>query len=131
MNGTISALLLAASLLGGEADIAPTTKNCTAAYREMTDRVEILSGNFELSFRTLAIGCNEELEKAWPPEHDRVEKEFSLELQDVHPIQAAIMIRDLPPELRSRLIERLNSIINRPVVTDLFFFDIKVAEFGL
>jgi hypothetical protein len=39
-----------------------------------------------------------------------------------------ILIRDRSPELRERLVERLNDLFEKSVVYDVFLFDAKAAE---
>jgi len=132
MSKVILAIFLTISSPFGElgSESSPE-KTCNPSYRELEEEIKIRLGNFELSFVALAIGCNEELEKAWPPDHDLIEREFAIELRDTYPVQAAVMIRDQPPELRERLVRRLNGILKKSVVTDVYFYNIKLAEFGL
>jgi len=131
MSRMILPFLVALIFLGcADGKSATADKSCTPSYREMDDVIRIHVGNFELSFRLLAIGCDEDLEVAWPPKRDLLERELALELQDTHPIQTALTIRDRP-DLRKRLASRINSVIDTPAVTDVFPFEVKVAEFGL
>jgi len=128
-NLTFVATLVAVLLLGGTDPKPRSTQSCTPSYRESDGLVKVPIDAFsELSFRILAIGCNEDFERAWPPEKGLVEKEFSLELQEPHPVQIALMIRDRSPELRARLAKRLNNVLKEPVVYDVFLFDATAAE---
>jgi hypothetical protein len=115
--------------LGGAANSSEPIDNCTPAYFELKELIAIQIGASELNFRLLAIGCQEKLAAAWPPDQASLEREFRLELQGSHPVQTAMMIRDGSPDLRARLVARLNSLIEAPAVTDIFLFDIKVAEY--
>jgi hypothetical protein len=77
----------------------------------------------------LAIGCREKLQGVWPPSIDVLKREFLPELQEPHPVQTLMLIRDRSPELRERLVERLNAVFEQRIVYDVFLFDAKAAEY--
>jgi len=129
MKKITSTLVLATFFLfGGPADKSTSTKSCTPSYRDVENEIRVRFGDFELSFRVLAIGCNEELEKTWPLEHNLVEREFRLGLQNDFPIQATATIRNQSPRLRERLTKRINRLIGLPAVTDVYFYDVKLES---
>lgn len=123
------AVLGCALLLGATSKKLAPTDNCTPAYFEFKGPIVVSVGASELSFRLLAIGCHENLEGVWPPSKVALEREFLPELQEPHPVQILLMIRDRSPELRERLVERLNNVLKEPVVYDVFLFDAKAAEY--
>lgn len=116
-----------ASVAGTAPRSSPT--ECTPAYFELERRVAVDVGASELSFRLLAVGCREELGEVWPPAHELVEQQLQPELQEPHPVQILMMIRDRSTDLRVRLTARLNEgVFNSPVVYDLFLFEARAAE---
>lgn len=102
--------------------------SCTPAFVELTEPVEVPSGECTISFRLLAVGCAEDLEGAWPPTLDRLEQEFGRELQEPDPQQTLLMIRNRSPELRARLTRRLNDVLNDGRASDVFLFDARCSE---
>lgn len=129
MRGFVFASVLGSTLLlgGASKEIAPEG-TCTPAYFEFKEPVRVSVGVSELSFRLLAIGCRENLEDVWPPSMEAVEREFRPELQEPHPVQTLLMIRDRSPRLRERLVGGLNRAIKQHAVHDVFLFDAKAAE---
>ena len=101
---------------------------CTPTYFELQEPLSFPVGASELSFRLLVIGCHENLVDVWPPSKQDLERELLSALQEPHPVQILILIRDRSPELRERLVERLNDLFEKSVVYDVFLFDAKAAE---
>jgi len=125
-------LLIAAALglvCGGAAGASTGSKaGCTPAYVVLDAPVKILTGASELSFELLAVGCKEALASAWPPKMDKLVKELTAELQEPHPVLILFWIRDGSPDLRKRVTCRLNRVLGKPVVQDVFLFEAKAAE---
>ena len=121
-------VLASASLLGvGSVEAAPAVV-CTPTYFELEEPVAVAVGVSELSFRLLAIGCREELEGVWPPAAESLDREFQAALSEPHPVQILMLIRERSPELRKKLVARLNAIFERRLVHDVFLYDGRVAE---
>lgn len=129
-NSPLMATLLSVLLLGGPGREPRTTTTCTPSFRETDGLVKVPIDTFsELSFRMLVIGCEEDLNRVWPIDKGLVEKQFSLELQEPHPVQTALMISKRSPELRARLTRRLNEVLKESVIYDVFLWDATAAEF--
>lgn len=128
MNRAVSlAVALVFFFQAGEAsDLAPV--HCRPALATLDDPVKLDLGASELSFRLVAVGCDNDLKAAWPPDMAGLEKGLEVDLQEPHPVQILLMIRDRSPELRQRLTHRLNAVLKRPVISDVFLYDAKVAE---
>jgi hypothetical protein len=102
--------------------------SCTPAFFELQEPIEIPAGAWTISFRLLAVGCAEDLGRVWPPSLDRIEQAFIPELQEPHPIQTLLMIRDHSPEMRARLTKKLNEVLKDARANDVFLFDAKGSE---
>lgn len=129
MPGAMSgAILVAALLLGGASESEGPTSVCTPAFFELEEPVEVRTSAWTISFRLLAVGCEEDLARAWPPPLDRLEKAFTPELEGPHPVQTLMMIRDRAPDLRARLTKRLNEVLEGGRAHDVFLFGAKGSE---
>lgn len=102
--------------------------SCTPAFFELKEPLEVPAATGTVSFRLLAVGCAEDLGRAWPPPLDRLEQAFASELQEPHPAQTLLMMRDRSPELRARLTKRLNEVLNNARASDVFLFDAESSE---
>jgi hypothetical protein len=109
-------------------DALGPSASCTPTFFELDRAVEVRTGAWTISFRLLAVGCEEDLGRAWPPPLDRLEQAFTPELQGPHPVQTLMMIRDRSPELRARLTKRLNDVLEGGRAHDVFLFGAKGSE---
>jgi len=113
----------------GSASARPDSRaSCRPTYVVLAEPVKIRTGASELSFNLLAVGCEELLARAWPPKIQDLEREFTLELKEPHPVQILFLIRERSPDLRQRLTRRLNHVLGKPVVSDVFLYGAKAAE---
>jgi hypothetical protein len=101
---------------------------CTPTYAVFNEEVDISVGSWNVSFHLLAVGCKESLLQRWPPKQEELLRELALELQSPHPVQILGLIRDHSPELRRRLVKKINKVLGTPVVKDVFLFDAKASE---
>lgn len=101
---------------------------CTPTYAMLEEEVDISVGNWNISFHLLGVGCKEILFHRWPPRREELQRQLALELQSPHPVQILGMIRDHSPDLRRRLVKRINKVLGASVVSDVFLFDAKAAE---
>lgn len=81
-----------------------------------------------MSFRLLAVGCEEKLHKVWPPNRELLEQELATELKGTHPVRILFTIDERSPDLRKRVAKSVNKITATPVVEDVFLYDAKAAE---
>jgi hypothetical protein len=129
MLGALSGAILAgALLLGGAVESQRSATPCTPAFFELKEPVEVRTGGGTISFRLLAVGCAEDLGRAWPPSLDRLEEAFTPELREPHPVQTLMLIREKSPELRARLTKRLNEVLKGAHAYDVFLFAAQGSE---
>jgi hypothetical protein len=129
MRHLLFAIVLSGAVLLGSAGKKPApADSCTPAYFELQEPLVLSVGASELTFRLLVIGCHETLVDVWPPSKEALERGFLPELSEPHPVQILMMIRDRSPELRARLVDKLNEFFEKNVVYDVFLFDAKAAE---
>ena len=102
--------------------------SCVPAYAVLDDALDIPVGTWELRFRLLVVGCDQGLRENWPPKLDQLKRELAIELQEPHPVQTLLLIRERSPQLRQRLVKRINKLLASHVVEDVFLFDAKAAE---
>lgn len=101
---------------------------CTPGYVLLDDPVRLTIGSSELTFSILAVGCEESLSKAWPLDVKELEKKLSIELREPHPVQTLLLIHDRSLDLRRRVTRRVNEVLGKSVVEDVFLFEAKVLE---
>jgi hypothetical protein len=123
------AFLLATATQGRPATSGGSRQDiCRPTYMVLERPVEINVGASELRFSLLAVGCEKELAPAWPPELEKLQREFAAELSEPHPVQTLLLIRERAPDLRRRLTRRLNSVLGMPVAYDVFLYDARASE---
>lgn len=129
MNRTfLIAALLGLYWAAGAGASSASQNVCKPAYAVLEEQVKLQVGASELSFSLLVVGCEEALAAAWPPRIADLQKELAIELAEPHPVQVLFLIRERSPELRRRLTGRVNRVLGKSVVYDVFLFHAKAAE---
>jgi hypothetical protein len=101
---------------------------CQPAYMVLEEPVKVQVGGSELSFKLLAVGCEDALTTTWPPKREELEQELAKELREPHPVQILFLIRDRSPDLRRQVTRSLNKVLGKEIVRDVFLYSPRVAE---
>jgi hypothetical protein len=94
----------------------------------LEEPVKVQVGGSELSFKLLAVGCEDALTTTWPPKREELEQELAKELREPHPVQILFLIRDRSPDLRRQVTRSLNKVLGKEIVRDVFLYSPRVAE---
>jgi hypothetical protein len=96
---------------------------CTPTFTMLTDSPVIArSGPLEIRAIVVLVGCKEDLSLL-------VEKERSELASNVLPAYILEEPSFLEPAVRSRLTERINAELGRPLVTDVLIYQTSLTEY--
>jgi len=119
-------LLLALGLLAcGQRATLPVDADpaCTPAFRKLSEeRVGAEVGSFQVDFSVALLGCKERLRTLTEREVKMIRQEF-IEPTDwsTHEVYSIPM----HVGFRSRVVNRLNEILGRDVITDVFVYSVS------
>jgi len=122
-------LLLALELLACGQRATPTVDvdpTCTPSFRELSDaRIGAEAGSVQIHFFVALIGCKERLRILTEREIQMVEREF------IEPTEwSTHEMRSIPMSagFRSRVAKRLNQIIGRDAIADVFVYSYSISS---
>jgi hypothetical protein len=106
---------------------AVDASNCQPSYRSVAAGEPITAqvGSWRLDFRVALIGCREPLEELRDDELDRLEDELR---EPEGWSNLRLINREAAAELRRQVPAQLNEVLGRPVVTDIFYYDVHIVD---
>jgi hypothetical protein len=103
---------------------------CLPGYRYLVEPVQLELSSWDLSFRVVAVGCEAILQQRWPPSQSALKRALELKLYDIHAVQVLVWIKELSPQLRTRIVGAMNEALGMRAVSDVFIFDARGDEYG-
>jgi len=99
------------------------SEQCTPTFRQLSSTpIDAEAGSFQIRFSVALIGCKERLGALTEREVELIEREFT---EPSHWSTHEIDTGRLRAEFRNRAVGRLNTILGRDAITDVFISSVN------